>query len=176
MSLPERFLLHIRELPNGCLEWLGTVHQNGYGRIWVDGRRRPAHHVAYYLHYGEWPPEGYETDHICHPNTCTLGVKCPHRRCVNWEHLKLVPKHKENNGTDRSAVGLVNAARQQAKTHCPKGHEYTPDNTRYQKKPTGTLGRKCLECHRVRSMERYHRRGVGPAGPDPDLLAERRSE
>lgn len=37
-----------------------------------------------------------------------------------------------------------------AKTHCPQGHEYTPENTRLISNGVG-LGRRCIECARVRS-------------------------
>jgi hypothetical protein len=40
-------------------------------------------------------------------------------------------------------------SRQRAKTHCPKGHEYTPENT-----CTDKLGRRsCLTCKRERELE-----------------------
>ncbi len=35
-------------------------------------------------------------------------------------------------------------------THCPKGHEYTPDNSRFD-----SFGRSCKECHRNRENERH---------------------
>jgi formylmethanofuran dehydrogenase subunit E len=44
------------------------------------------------------------------------------------------------NGTHHHAI----------KTHCVRGHEYTPDNTLRQ----GNGGRRCRECHRVESLER----------------------
>lgn len=45
------------------------------------------------------------------------------------------------------------------KTHCPRGHEYTPQNTRYQ----GT-SRVCRKCHARKSNRRYHatKRLLGP--------------
>lgn len=41
---------------------------------------------------------------------------------------------------------------QSAKTHCPRGHEYTPENT----KKNGN-GRWCRECHRSDNRARYQR-------------------
>ena len=35
-----------------------------------------------------------------------------------------------------------------AKTHCKRGHEFTPDNTRTHIKPNGSAMRVCLECRR----------------------------
>lgn len=46
--------------------------------------------------------------------------------------------------------GPANGRRQRAKTHCPNGHPYTPDNLVASK-----LGyRKCKTCHRERARER----------------------
>jgi hypothetical protein len=40
------------------------------------------------------------------------------------------------------------------KTHCPAGHEYTPENTKVGKNG----GRWCRECHRIDGRRRYHAR------------------
>lgn len=40
---------------------------------------------------------------------------------------------------------------QTAKTQCPRGHEYTPENT----KPNPRGGRWCRECHRIDGRQRY---------------------
>jgi len=46
--------------------------------------------------------------------------------------------------------GLKNGERQRAKTHCPHGHEYTPENT-----VLGSKGeRQCRAC-RKESRKRY---------------------
>lgn len=77
-------------------------------------------------------------DHLC-------GV----RRCVNPEHLEAVT-HRENllRGTGFAAVNA-------AKTHCPHGHEYTPENTYHNPNPNG--GRICRTCKRKRDAERRRR-------------------
>lgn len=48
--------------------------------------------------------------------------------------------------------GLANGLRNKRKTHCPKGHEYTPENTA----PNGKnrMGRKCKRCHADRQLIR----------------------
>lgn len=43
------------------------------------------------------------------------------------------------------------------KTHCPRGHEYTPENTRVQVKAT-TASRKCRACERDRDRDRVRLR------------------
>jgi hypothetical protein len=37
----------------------------------------------------------------------------------------------------------------QAKTHCPEGHEYTPENTRTERNAKGWTMRSCVQCDRV---------------------------
>ena len=50
---------------------------------------------------------------------------------------------------ERGETGLATGARQRAKTHCPRAHEYTTENTQVDK-----LGkRSCRACGRDRSRE-----------------------
>lgn len=35
------------------------------------------------------------------------------------------------------------------KTHCPKGHEYTTENTAFSKHKNGSVGRKCKTCQKA---------------------------
>ncbi|MEV7364236.1 hypothetical protein [Streptomyces sp. NPDC091299] len=42
------------------------------------------------------------------------------------------------------------------KTHCPQGHEYTPENTKRVKSHPNA--RYCRECHRISERARYARR------------------
>lgn len=111
----------------GCWEWQRSLFPNGYGYIKHDGRGRGAHRVAYEVLVGPIP-EGLELDHLCR-----------NRRCVNPEHLEPVTK-------------AVNQQRQGAeKTHCPRGHEYTPENT--YRRP-GENVRNCRACHREKQAAR----------------------
>ena len=45
--------------------------------------------------------------------------------------------------------GEANARRQQARTHCKRGHEYTPENTGLQFSKKGTPSRYCKACRRI---------------------------
>jgi hypothetical protein len=40
---------------------------------------------------------------------------------------------------------------QTRKTHCPKGHEYTAENTRYYAAKNGSIWRRCRACHNGRT-------------------------
>ncbi len=129
-SLAERFESKAIRTVNGCWEWQGAMRE-GYGVILVDGRLKPAHQVSYELYVGPIP-EGKELDHLCrnHP-------------CVRPRHLEPVTRSENilrGNGPE------VTRRRHKAVTHCPKGHEYTPENTYLYKHPKGYTLRDCRAC------------------------------
>jgi hypothetical protein len=128
-DIKERFLDKVQMEPNsGCWLWTGTTNAAGYGGFVFNKRKRPAHRVAYELFCDEIP-EGLVIDHLCR-------VRC----CVNPDHLEPV-SFQEN--VRRGDQGKHRAAIESAKTCCPKGHEYTPENTRVYK-----TSRFCKKCAR----------------------------
>lgn len=133
-----------RRGPDDCWPWTKTTTDHGYGYVRVNGAGRPTHRVAYEYAVGPIPP-GLELDHRCHTPDCTLGEQCPHRRCCNPRHLKPVTL-AENSSSQRSARTAITGAIQRAITHCPQGHEYTPENTRIDKRGWRT----CRQCMRER--------------------------
>jgi hypothetical protein len=139
-STLERFMSHVRVLPNGCWEWVGYL-TNGYGSFRIDGKNVRMPRAAWLIQRGQIP-EGLEPDHLCR-----------YRPCVNTDHMELVT-HAEN--VRRGISGMVNGARERAKTHCPRGHEYTPENTRI----LGG-GRKCLECRPILEARRTRKKIKG---------------
>src|SRR5690554_6462185 len=92
-----------------CWLWIGKINNRGYGLFYLDRRMQAAHRAAYQLLVGPIP-DGLDLDHTCRV-----------RRCVNPDHLEPVT-HRENllRGASFAAVNA-------AKTHCPHGHEYTPE-------------------------------------------------
>lgn len=119
-----------------CWTFEGGRDPDGYGRINVGGLARKAHTVAYEELVGPIP-DGFEPDHTCNQ-----------RACCNPDHLEIVT-HAENVRRGRS--GAVNAARQRAKTHCPKGHPYAGDNL-YINPTNGQRG--CKRCNNERARAR----------------------
>lgn len=112
-TLEQRFWEKVsKDGPGGCWLWTANLSGGGYGNFHLDGRERVAHRLAY-----EWLvgpiPEGLDLDHLCRV-----------RRCVNPAHLEPVTR-REN--VLRSPIAI--AAQHARKTHCPAGHEYTPENT-----------------------------------------------
>lgn len=119
--------------PTGfCWTWTGNLNDAGYGRFGADGRLYLAHRYAYGLLVGPIP-DGTELDHLCRT-----------RRCVNPDHLDPVTQ-VVNNRRSFSWAG-----QNHRKTHCPQGHEYTPENTYLSR----TNERHCRTCDRERTRER----------------------
>lgn len=136
--LIERLMTRVVAGHGGCVIWTGLL-QNGYGLLKDKQKRRLAHRVAY-AHFVGAIPEGLTLDHLCHTRDKSCpGGECIHRRCVNPHHLEPVTA-VENVMRGRSFSGL-NAA----KTHCSRGHEFTPENT-------ADLGRErsCRQCRKER--------------------------
>jgi hypothetical protein len=111
---------------SGCWNWTGVLVR-GYGQIRLDGRSQYTHRVSYQLAYGPIP-DGLVIDHLC-----------VNPRCCNPAHLEAVTQQ-------------VNMSRGKwaTKTHCPKGHEYTIENT-YVQVAHGLKRRFCRACGRTSS-------------------------
>lgn len=117
---------------DGCWEWTGKINVYGYGvvslsRTEIGGRQgsRMAHRVVYESEIGPIP-EGLDLDHLCR-----------NRKCVRPDHLEPVTR-KENlrRGRGDHSGG---------KTHCKRGHEFSPENTIV----TKSGHRNCRECGRI---------------------------
>lgn len=131
-----------------CWTWTGETNGRGYGTLKVNGRRTLAHRASYEAHVGPIP-EGLVLDHTCHDRNCTAGGACPHRSCINPAHLE--PVTNTVNILRGVGVGAVNAQ----KTHCVRGHEFTPENILRQPPnwPDGPDRRGCRTCRREQNRE-----------------------
>jgi hypothetical protein len=94
-----------------CWLWTAGLDECGYGRF--KARAKLAHRWIWEHIHGQLEV-GYELDHLCR-----------NRACVNLRHLEPVT-HAEN--VHRGESAEATRQRQAAITHCPRGHEYTPDN------------------------------------------------
>lgn len=117
-SPEQRFFARIDRLPSDCWQW-DSAFTHGYGKFFANGRHHLVHRWSY-EHFIGPIPEGLTVDHRCHDEHagCAGGPICPHRRCVNPQHLKLT-------------TGPANASRsvKSWQTHCKRGHEFTEVNT-----------------------------------------------
>ena len=140
-SLEERFWSKV-DKTDYCWNWNADTIHNGYGRIRVAGKKKLAHRVSYELAFGPISKgEGYH-------GTCVLH-KCDNRRCVNPEHLEPVTQ-RENLLRGETTM----PARNVLKTHCPRGHPYTPDNLLPNRLKQGD--RVCRTCN-IENCRRYYR-------------------
>lgn len=129
-----------------CWIWNSAKQSDGYGSFWFAGRAALAHRIAY-----EWEngpiPLGLEPDHLCRT-----------RACVRPSHMEVVTKLV--NMMRGNGKGVENAA----KTHCPKGHAYTPENTIVITKPGGVFERReCKVCRRAtgrKAQQRYRQNNL----------------
>jgi len=152
MDWVERFKSKfIVDLTSGCWFWNGTFDAEGYSLFWLHGQNRRAQRVAYELYRGQIP-ENHHLDHY-RMNQGPRHASCA-RHCVSPWHLEPVTP-REN--TIRGNSPRLTAARQLAKTHCPKGHPYAGDNLVVYK-----VGRReCRECRRRIARESQRRRRAG---------------
>jgi hypothetical protein len=149
-TIHDRFMSYVETIPEcGCWIWTGSTNGDAkhpeydYGKISTGTKRHPkltyAHRIAYELF--RCPiPEGMDIDHLCRV-----------RLCVNPWHLEPVT-FQEN--MRRGNSGKHQAAR----THCPQGHPYNPENTMIIA-PHGlrkSINRMCRECCRTRRRAYYY--------------------
>lgn len=135
--------------PDGCWLWLGALNRDGYGsmRTGVGNAVGQPHRLAVIVRDGAIP-QGLEVDHRCHDSHCH-ETPCPHRRCVNPEHLATV--------THRA-----NLRRHYEDGRCRQGHVLTM-------RPDG-LWRECLVCRAARRATSPRGRTITPGPLDRPLF------
>lgn len=105
-----------------CWLWTGGIDKDGYGKIGINARTYKVHRVAYIEFIG------LPSNNVLHKRGC------PNKHCFNPDHL-YDGTHSENAKDYYAKLNI---------THCPHGHEYTPENTYIN--PKGV--RVCRECNR----------------------------
>lgn len=113
---------------HGCWLFQGALNE-GYGSVGYQGRTRLLHKLVWEHFHGP-VPDGLELDHLCRNRNC-------------WNDS---PRHLE------TVTRSVNIKRGdhwgRKKTHCPRGHEYSVENTRVEQ------GRRhCRPCDRIAAKQ-----------------------
>jgi hypothetical protein len=123
---------------NGCWIWQGFCTHKGYGSTAYRGANVAIHRKVYELTHGvELPTEVF----ACH--------KCDTRACWNPAHL-----FEGDAATNNRDCGNKGRHHNSVKTHCKRGHEFTPENTYLKITPT-TVMRACKACQRENQLRRY---------------------
>lgn len=157
----------------GCWEWTGGKNHGGYGVAWIDGKARIAHRAIYELDRGPIPDRAQldhlcrnracvNPTHL-EPVTPAVNIQrsdhaekrkthCPkghpydeantrvvassgHRKCRECTRAAKRAYYQRTKGDRLAPPG--------ARTHCPRGHEYTPENTYIQPSTGSRICRTC---------------------------------
>ena len=140
LKLLESRILSKTTKTESCWIWNGYTERNGYGRITVNDKPYSTHRLSFLLFKGELK-ENLVIDHSCR-----------NRACLNPEHLRQVTQRENCHENSRASCHLNSL-----KTHCPKGHEYTEENTKTKTTKYG-VGRACKECARAYARSKYVKR------------------
>jgi len=118
-----------------CWLWTASLVK-GYGQFFVNhkgkAKRYLAHRLAYLLAHGEINPK-LDLDHLCRV-----------RACIHPWHTEQVTRRVN------LLRGIGISAQRARVTHCPRGHEYTPENTWLSKRNQRT----CRACKKQPSRRK----------------------
>lgn len=135
------------KLGSPCWIWTKAKDKDGYGKMKAGGKSKRVHRFVWEQNEGPIT-DGLTLDHLCF-------VKA----CCNPRHLEPVPGPVN---TARSYVGYVRV------THCPKGHQYTPENTKVSMVGKGRyLSRACRHCLRVKAKAYYRNKKANSCQTPP---------
>ena len=128
-----------------CWMWKASFGADGYGKFWLNKKWTTAHRAAWELTYFQLVRRGL---YVCH--------WCDNHPCCNPGHLFTASR----TSAARRMVLVGNQWCRQI-THCPKGHEYTEENTYLHTLRNGRKNRYCRICKRAGKAKSRRRRWRG---------------
>ena len=117
---------------SGCWLWDGPYAEREYGLFCFRGMTILAHRLSYVLAKG-MILAGLTIDHLCRVHSC-----------VNPDHLEVVSQRV--NVLRGNSPMAVNSK----KTHCPRGHKFSPENIK-----RNPHGRQCRICFNAWRLQYY---------------------
>lgn len=145
MSGDDKERFYLSYVPrDGCWLWIRGRCTGGYGSFVLNGKTRRTHRVAYEMVYGVTLTSDQFLHHVC-----------KNKSCVNPHHLEIT---SQADHVDSATFG------NKQKTHCPHGHEYTPQNICWNR---NGRARECRTCkyerirrraQRIETEDRHNRR------------------
>ena len=142
-TIQERFWAKVDKSggDDACWNWVGSK-RHGYGQFWDGKKPAIATRFIWQKINGEIPSNFY----VCH--------SCDNPSCVNPRHLWLGTHGDNVRDMFKKKRWSSESSR---RTHCPHGHEYTKENTGFNKCWSGTLTRRCKQCDRDKSKRLYRK-------------------
>lgn len=145
--LADRILACISiDAATGCWNFMGYCDKDGYGQLTCPngksgGKNFRAHRIAAHVWLGF---DLKSPLRICH--------HCDNPPCCNPDHL-FIGTEVDNT---QDAIRKGRKFQSIKKIHCKHGHEFTPENTIWQRGGR----RECRECHYTLNRKYYHRRKI----------------
>lgn len=144
--------------PDECWPWRRTTDGKGYGTFWLRKGQHRAHRVAWAIANQGASAAGLMGCHAC-DNTL----------CCNPAHIWMGTNKENQTDAFRKGRQVPPPLRpgyspwNKGRSHCKRGHEFTPENTVI-RKSKGVTMRKCGACMALR--------GEGPKRKWPAALAQ----
>jgi len=145
LSEVNRFWAKVQQDANGCWNWT-AFKLRGYGRF-----RRGNHNGVYPVVFAH--RFSFELTNGPIPSELVIDHLCRNPACVNPSHLEAVtPQTNTLRGVGPAAINAK-------KTHCPKGHKYSPENTIIEWRHGHSIKvRVCRLCKNVKTRKQARRR------------------
>lgn len=120
-----------------CWLWRRSKNPKGYGNVWVGKNCKSVHRYAKSLVVGPIARQD-DVHHVCRI-----------KHCANPEHTEI-----KNHVTHQQTEHDDKHDKKRQQTHCKRGHEFTPENTRIYTRGKYSM-RQCRACFRDHHNRRF---------------------